>query len=348
MRWLSILALTTAAACAWWMAGRPGGQAVDKLVFNHTFHADQGADCGACHNGVAESTDDTKSYLPKEAACLECHDRAKCETCHTDVAHHQARSEHVMDLTFAHAAHVKRVAGDCSRCHKDIKQSTALPIAQPVMSTCLECHNHTVDYAEARCKTCHPTLQTLPLKAVAEFDHGGNWKNRHGTLARSQGAQCLQCHVQSMCADCHSRVAPAAPSQLFPEKVAQETLIHRGDFLSTHPLEAQADGALCLRCHQTDYCTSCHKANSLTTTATNVRNPHPAGYAIRGSAQFHGTDARSHVETCAACHDQGAASICVNCHKPGGVGGDPHPAGYSSHHSLNDAKHNPMCLACHI
>jgi hypothetical protein len=169
---------------------------------------------------------------------------------------------------------------------------------------------------------------------------------RHAILARSQGAQCLQCHQQSMCTSCHSKVAPAAPARLFPEQV-EKSLIHRGDFLSTHAIEAKSDGAVCLRCHKTDYCESCHRANAMAFNSSNQRNPHPAGWGVPGNGKFHGPEARLHIETCAACHDQGAKSVCVECHKVGGIGGSPHPANWRKHHDRDDVRSNPMCLTCH-
>ena len=50
---------------------------------------------------------------------------------------------------------------------------------------------------------------------------------------------------------------------------------------------------------------------------------------------------------CAPCHDQGAASVCVTCHRVGGSGGTPHPPGWSDAHPRADISRNGMCLICH-
>jgi len=52
--------------------------------------------------------------------------------------------------------------------------------------------------------------------------------------------------------------------------------------------------------------------------------------------------------SCASCHDQGAQSNCVQCHKVGGIGGDPHPPGFRSRHNLNEARSDGRCVACHL
>ena len=41
-------------------------------------------------------------------------------------------------------------------------------------------------------------------------------------------------------------------------------------------------------------------------------------------------------------------SICIDCHKVGGVGGDPHPAGWTNRHPRDEINRNPMCLTCHL
>jgi hypothetical protein len=132
-----------------------------------------------------------------------------------------------------------------------------------------------------------------------------------------------------------------------PDRVDRD-FIHRNDFLSRHAVEAAADPPLCRRCHGTSFCESCHEGQGLTPGAARPRNPHPAGWALPGSAQFHGTEARRDIAACASCHDQGAASICVDCHKVGGIGGDPHPAGFAARHPREEIAQNGMCAACHL
>ncbi|MEK7703820.1 MAG: cytochrome c3 family protein [Myxococcota bacterium] len=345
LRVISLVGFSMLGACAWWMAGRPGLVPRDELIFSHKTHVDNSVECATCHAGVKEASDTAKSLLPKEAACLDCHEKPdNCAMCHKDVAQAKARPEHHSELGFSHQAHMERVGDDCATCHVGIADMTVVPVAVPAMDVCLQCHNHATDYAEARCQHCHPDMRAMPLRAVAEFDHGGNWLDRHGMMARVQGAQCTQCHAQSMCADCHSKTAPAAPTRIFPEQV-ERALIHRGDWISSHPMEARAEGQMCLRCHQTSYCSSCHASSGLSPkTGAGGRNPHPGGWAL---SPEHGREARLAIETCAACHDQGAASACVRCHAVDGMGGNPHPAGWKKTHDEDDATKETPCRFCH-
>lgn len=346
VRWIIVLPFSSLVACAWWMAGRPGIKQLDRIIFNHTKHQDEGVECGTCHQGVAVATDTGATHRPAETACLECHDRdGNCHMCHTDPERAAPQPSRVSDLGFSHSAHMERVGDDgCIKCHPAANWNET-PVPLPGMDSCLECHNHQQDYAQAKCLHCHPTLRRKPLEAVAEFDHAGDWMARHGLQASAQGASCQQCHTESGCSECHSRVAPMVNARLFPEAV-ERSLLHRGDWRSTHAMEARADGDTCARCHQTNYCVKCHQQNGLTAGVAGGRVPHPPGWTTPGGA-FHGDEARLRIETCAACHDQGAASSCVQCHKVGGIGGNPHPAGWSKQHPNRSIASQSMCQVCH-
>ncbi|OGQ81076.1 MAG: hypothetical protein A2289_14495 [Deltaproteobacteria bacterium RIFOXYA12_FULL_58_15] len=331
------------------MAGRPGLPELDQLIFSHAVHHENDVECDKCHAGIEAAVDTSKSFTPTEEVCLECHDKDdNCKQCHTAARTRGTRQAHVSELGFSHQTHMERTKETgCVTCHDGIQDSTELPVAKPSMAKCLTCHNHNQDYAQARCLDCHPSMQRLPLAAVAEFDHSGDWMARHGMQARVQADSCQQCHTQSTCSECHSRAAPAASVKIYPEAVERE-LLHRGDWISAHAIEARADGDTCLRCHQdSGFCVSCHTQSGLTAGATNGRVPHPPGYANRGGQAFHGDEARVRIETCVACHDQGAASNCVECHKSGGIGGSPHPPGWGTTHERDDVGENPMCRTCH-
>jgi hypothetical protein len=193
---------------------------------------------------------------------------------------------------------------------------------------------------------CHADLTRYELRPVTAFKHGPGFLRSHGADARAAGESCATCHEQSFCSDCHAKTAPAKPDLLMPERVLAE-FIHRGDFISRHAMEARADPALCLRCHGTSGCDSCHEAQRLSTSAANPLNPHPASWRVATGARLHADAARQNIASCAGCHDQGAASICVDCHRVGGMGGNPHPKGWSSRHPKSEISSNGMCLSCH-
>ncbi len=344
-RWIALFSITSLAACAWWMAGRRGEPKL--LAFSHQLHVDQGTACEQCHDGVAEAANLKKSFLPVQGTCTDCHDLQSCTVCAELPKERGAVEEDQYTLAFSHKNHVARVPqGDCTVCHGNAKTATEMPIELPKMAKCLTCHNHAEEYEKSQCTRCHPVLQRMPLEAVAEFNHAGNWIERHPLMARAQGAACQECHPQAFCTECHSRVAPASPARLYPEEVTR-TLIHRGDWLSTHFVEARAQGDLCYRCHEQSFCNDCHKTYGLAGNFTNP-NPHPMpAWMTPGSSKFHGTEARERIETCAACHDQGTSSNCVTCHFVGGPGGNPHPAGWNKRFDTDDTREKAMCRACH-
>jgi hypothetical protein len=341
LRWFSPLLAFSLGACAWWMAGRPSLQALDRLIFSHALHAENDVECTDCHEGI-EASSVLASHIPAEEVCLECHDREEnCGMCHTNPENHRPRQWSTR-VAFSHEKHLSQEGVSCETCHGAIME---VGTSQPGHDVCLSCHEHAEQYAQATCLGCHPTMREMPLRAIAEFDHAGDWMTRHGLRARSQATTCAQCHTESACNDCHSNVAPATNFRLFPEETGR-SLLHRGDFTTTHSIEARLDGATCLRCHQNPgYCEACHRQNGVAADGTASRVPHPPGWALRGG-QFHGDAARVRIETCAACHDQGAASGCVGCHQVGGVGGSPHPAGWNR--SRAEIVDNSMCQICHL
>lgn len=326
-------------------------QASDSIIFDHSFHVGgMGFGCADCHTNVETATDLSSDLGTGMDPCTMCHQLDNCDMCHTNMTTTWSAPEvPEPSLGFSHTSHLARADDDCGWCHADAAESSELPLGSPTMDTCLGCHNHEADYAAGRCDHCHPRLQEQPLTALAEFDHVGDWQQTHGLLARSESASCMACHGESMCADCHSSVAPDMPAALFPEAV-DRSLLHRGDWLATHSLEARTTPDSCDRCHslETDFCERCHTASNVTPTATDPLNLHPAGWLNPSNPDFHGVEARLHINNCAACHDQGAASNCVECHAVGRVGGNPHPVGWGSDHDLDDAGEETMCQICHL
>jgi hypothetical protein len=212
------------------------------------------------------------------------------------------------------------------------------------MATCLTCHEHQADYDGGRCEVCHEDLSRYPLRPIADFRHQGDFLRSHGASARARPEACADCHQQDFCSECHARTAAMPIDDLYPERT-DRSFIHRGDFIARHPIEARFNAATCSRCHATRFCATCHREQSLTTKADDPRNPHPAGWVFPGGG--HGVEARRDITRCAACHADGPASICIDCHRVGGIGGNPHPPGWTSQHDEAEANRNGMCLHCH-
>jgi hypothetical protein len=217
----------------------------------------------------------------------------------------------------------------------------------PPMDACLSCHEHKQEYSAGRCGGCHLDLRKYRLEPLSTFSHQGDFVRELGASARATAETCAQCHEQTFCSDCHAKTVSTKIEVKFPERV-DSYFIHRNDFISRHAVEAQAEPATCRRCHGSSFCENCHQAQNLTPFGSNPRDPHPSGWSFPGSANFHGTAARRDILSCAGCHDQGAQSICVDCHKVGGVGGNPHPPGWEARHGRDEMMHNGMCHACHL
>ena len=321
----------------------------DTITFSHHVHAEQGLACADCHAAVKRDAEDPEAKARmKMSACGDCHDvqdAAKCGTCHTNAAApetYEALPEtHVL---FSHERHAPRTE-DCAACHAkaaDAPSFTDKDRLLPAHPECDACHQKDMD--AGRCQLCHDRLDLNPRTPKTVYSHAPGFFERHGRKAAAgEQDQCAVCHDQSFCADCHARTMTVTPALRFPERVDRST-VHGGDYISKHVLEARTGDTGCLKCHGTSFCEACHEREGVGG-AIGQRNPHPPGWMTPGSAENHGREARRHIEECAACHDQGPASNCVQCHKSGGV--NPHPPGGQSPVPRSERAHHKMCKICH-
>jgi len=321
--------------------GRPEAAENPPFTFPHSTHVEAGLSCASCHASIAQAT----AVGPSVHVTLPAGDEAKaCLPCHEQVPAPPARHRLEKTITFSHADHLPYVKGDCARCHTALVEPGQTKAPVPPMSTCTTCHNHALDYAQARCQPCHVDLKRYPLKPVADFRHAVDFLRTHGEMARSGVATCAACHEQTSCAECHAGATrPLKPDVEWPDKVAA-SFIHRGDYVSRHTIDASFDPASCRRCHGTAYCDACHNEQGVSQRSP-VRigsDPHPAGW---NAGVVHGAAARQNIVSCAGCHDQGARSTCVTCHQ----NVDPHPPGWAQRHNkTTDVAGNSMCRICHV
>lgn len=325
----------------------------DRLIFSHKKHVvDEGTACGDCHGDIAKSEGlEATRHLPVEKACMECHEREdNCKMCHANpkapVKHLDRRMK---GIVFSHKAHVARTLPggkkvDCESCHNDVRTATRVSQdRRPAMfATCGQCHQKT--FRQEDCRKCHSTLPETGPAPTTVFDHGGDWMRRHGTAAKGAEMVCAHCHSPDTCVQCHGKANIAiSPDRLNLDKVARG-YPHRGDFLARHPTEARVDPKRCQSCHSVSHCTECHTEMGVFAKERGVGNPHPASWlAPKGGAE-HGREARRNPMACAACHDAGAASNCVTCHRVGAPGGNPHPVGWKRDEGQ---KSSPACTPCH-
>lgn len=340
-------------ACSVWRVFGGDDAPRDRIKIPHAKHAAEEIECVTCHEDTPDAKDLATTLRPLEEKCLMCHqeeqDKGNCGFCHTDPKHPGSYPKRDRRVAVSHADHLPRVQDDCGRCHTRLPEPFAGAGAgegAPAMAACLGCHEHQDEYDEGRCTPCHEDLSRYPIKPLAVFSHRGNFVREHGLTARTAASTCASCHEQTFCGDCHARTVANPVELTFPEKVDAD-FIHRNDYVSRHSIEAAADPALCQRCHGTSFCTSCHDRQQLTPAVADPRDPHPPGWAFPGSASFHGQAARRDIVSCAACHDQGARSICVTCHQVGGIGGTPHPVDWTEQHPRSEIDENGMCRHCH-
>jgi hypothetical protein len=368
-----VLALAVLALAATGCKGaRPVSQETNEApratLFPHDRHG--GFECVDCHTGIPKSVKLGESPLPGRAKCEECHEIGNPQDEQSKKARAAAdelgktRPPREYQITMNHQDHLGRIQEKditklCQTCHQQLLNPGPAVDVTPPMSSCTACHHHKQAVAEARCSPCHVSLRRYPLKPIeqlAGFSHQGNWIREHRDIAKNGAETCAQCHDQTYCSQCHANATvPFRPEVRWPERV-QTDFIHRGDYVSRHQIEAAAQPGSCRKCHGSYFCDSCHREQNLSprtnATGRRVNNPHPEGWARPGSGEFHGTAARQNIVTCAGCHDQGSASICVSCHRsvaPGqaGIGGSPHPPGYGNKHPRSDIPKNGACVACH-
>jgi hypothetical protein len=318
--------------------------------FEHRAHVLQGIACVSCHEGIVGATDEGTLHIPDTAKCTssgchsEPHNPAACSGCHGLRDTRDAVAEARERLVFEHRTHVARVRGDCVQCHVSIRDPSAETL-RPSMGICVGCHERQ-DRAELlECSACHVDLQTEGTMPAGDthFVHESDWMRLHGARAGGSREVCESCHSESFCAGCHGRTTPARPERLrFDEPFSPG--VHRGGFRARHADAARGEPGLCLTCHSEGTCASCHRENGRSATG-DAATPHPAGWlGLRGEPNEHGRAARRDPALCASCHGGAGEALCINCHRVGAPGGNPHPPGWSS----NLPRWSVACESCHV
>jgi cytochrome c7-like protein len=336
---LPVACVVALAACAGIL-----GLKRDKIaVFPHRAHVIAGVACTSCHQKLTTAPDNGALHLPDDSTCTSCHqkphDTRACSTCHTPQMALSELVEARDHLKFDHRRHLTETNGNCMRCHDGVRESDGR--MRPAMATCFKCHEHDAARDARKCDACHQNLVDERALPASHLAHDGDWIREHGQRAASSGDLCETCHKPSYCASCHGQTVPALPAAT---RFADPTRasIHRAGFEARHSLEAKSDPGACTTCHAPDRCASCHTAKGVA--GEGGRNPHPPGWVgIASSENRHGREARRDPAACAACHGGAGESLCVSCHAVGGVGGNPHPAGWSSRQPLTAMP----CRLCH-
>jgi hypothetical protein len=346
---LALIAAAGLVACAGVLGLRKSG----PPAFPHRAHVLAGVACVSCHAGVERAGDDGPLHLPEEATCRGCHkkphDDGACLGCHTGRYTAGEVAESRAHLRFEHRRHAGASQGKCMQCHVAVQESDSR--LRPSMATCFRCHAHEADQTARRCDGCHVDLAEEGTPPESHLVHGDGFLAEHGTRAASAGDLCASCHVERFCAGCHGAAVPALPSRARFDDPWQAST-HRAGFRARHAEEARAEPGLCSTCHTEERCIDCHVAQGVAPAASGGGNrapgltasPHPPGWlGITPDQNEHGRAARRDPAACASCHGGAGEALCVGCHKVGGVGGNPHPPGWSTRQSRADLP----CRLCH-
>jgi predicted CXXCH cytochrome family protein len=331
------------AACAGVLGIRPGAA---SHPFEHRAHVLKGIACLECHSGVPTAGDVGPLHIPSKDKCLQCHqkphDSRTCNDCHGEAYIRQGAELARASLRFDHSKHVPVVKGNCMECHTAVGEAKPEAL-RPTMPTCFGCHQHSDQWRARDCDACHTDLGTERTPPASHLVHDGDWIREHGTRAASSRDLCSTCHSERACAMCHGQGTVAGlPARLRFDEVPLSGL-HRAGFRSRHSDEARANPGLCTTCHAENTCVECHTTNSVAP-GNATRRHHPPGWLSPLRGGDHGREARIDPAACAGCHSGAGEQLCVDCHKVGGPGGNPHGPGFSS--TKNKTQDVP-CRMCH-
>lgn len=306
----------------------------NHIKFSHKLHQDLSS-CQDCHIPATTASDLKGRLLPAKEKCAECHDvndTDACGTCHTSDDYQPFTERKQSELVFNHAQHLE-VGTDCQLCHAGIaenEQLTNFSNYDPGMATCNTCHSET-KMASNACETCH--LNTADLRPETHLT--ANFSRSHKFMAGSPTSDCMMCHDNNSCEECHSATTaldvtnssnsfytPYGGQALFsPRKLQKIQKAHELNYRFTHGMDAKNKSADCQSCHQVEtFCGECHAGDNQDFALAGVipTSHTQAGFIMLGVGSgggTHATLAKRDIENCASCHDtQGADPACILCH----------------------------------
>jgi len=343
-----------------------------RIKFSHKFHSEI-TECSGCHTKVANAKSLKDPLLPTMEDCANCHDVEDTNGC--DKCHYEGIQEPLVPkksaLIFNHSFHVGNKM-ECTFCHKgmnDVDYSFESAGAVPAMETCAGCHGETKS-ATLACEACHVSTANLLPQSHNVVD----FKTKHKFLAEKPNANCMMCHNNNSCEECHTGTTmltetghfnnaytPYKPNTFVGGTQQQQiTRVHDLNYPFTHGIDAKGKEANCQTCHQVEtFCVSCHESKTGDLYYTGIipqnhKNPNFTTFGVGSGGGEHAVLARRDIERCASCHESnGADPVCITCHVDNlpGKGNNPktHPAGFMKdvHGSWHDSD-GAVCYTCHI
>ena len=259
------------------------------LIFSHKFHiSEASAECSACHPNAETSTMGTDDLLPKETACMECHDKKTmdCKSCHKS-GDNPILMKRIAEYSpkFNHAKHIEK-GYKCMDCHEGIQDKNNPGNSHlPTMTKCMTCYETPEEITG--CYKCHSNEETLK-----PADHNELWAANHGIFSESGAVKCATCHSQSFCTECH-----------LGENLLNTS--HPPQFILTHSMSFIMKESDCIACHNSyENCIECHtKVNFVKPVDHNMDWP-----------KNHMTEAKMKADLCVVCHTENDQT-CMRCHK---------------------------------
>jgi hypothetical protein len=128
--------------------------------------------------------------------------------------------------------------------HEKLGDEIEARYLKPGEETCHYCHNSQEYKATKplRCLSCHKDN----MAAILPKTHTLSYKKDHRILAQASGEECMLCHAQSFCVDCHMR------------RDTMQNRVHDGNNLFYPAVEARANPMKCSSCHRQRFCLGCH------------------------------------------------------------------------------------------
>ena len=306
----------------------------DLINFSHSLHSDL-VECSECHSSVSESMSLKDRLLPNHDNCVDCHDvedEEGCSTCHIN-DNYEALIQKESQLIFNHKIH-GFLEVTCTDCHKGLEKvdySFESSEVNPPMEICAGCHNE-VKIASNACESCHISTYNLSPQ-----NHRSNdFTRAHKFSAWEVNANCMMCHDNTTCQDCHVATtgitemnlpddfyAPYYPSNSIDGAKQQALLKVHGDFnyRYSHGIDAKGKTTECQSCHQVEtFCANCHQSENRDFALSGIvpsshLQPDFKTLGVGTGGGQHARLAKRDIERCTSCHDvQGADPTCIVCH----------------------------------
>ena len=306
----------------------------DLINFSHSIHTEL-ADCSDCHSAVVKSTSLNDRLLPNHENCESCHDVNKddeCSTCHKN-DNYVPLIQTPSKLIFNHSVHVKE-GTNCVDCHQgltEVDYSFEAAAVNPPMENCASCHNETITESNA-CESCH--ISTFDL--IPQTHKNVDFKDGHKFLAWEGDANCMMCHNNSTCQECHIATnvitelniaddfyQPYMPGNSIDGTNQQIIPKVHGDFnyRYSHGIDAKGKTTECQSCHQVEtFCVNCHQSETTDFALGGIvpashLSPNFTTFGVGTGGGDHSILAKRDIERCTSCHDvQGADPTCIMCH----------------------------------